>query len=98
MYIHILIIIALDPLLTFILASTTVPTAASTTAHTSCALLIGLLDLGLVTGMQEIWSFVFATTVITGAFSLGHAVSMVIWDFPLVGNIQRVEGFTLWQS
>ena len=65
-YIPILIIVALATLLAVTLASAT----ASTTAPTSCVLLLGLLDLDLVTRMQEIWSVVFAATIITWAFSL----------------------------
>ena len=65
--------IALSPLLAVALASVTTSTAASTTAPTSCALLLGLLYLGPVTRMQAIWSLVFAVTIFTWAFSLGHA-------------------------
>ena len=87
-YIHIIIIIAIYPLLAVNLASATVSTAtstaASTTVRTIYALLLGLLNIGLVTRIQEIWSVVLAATTVTWAFYLGHTMSMVRWDIPLV--------------
>ena len=67
-------------LITFTLASA----PASTTASTSCALLLGLIYLGLVTWMQAIWSIVFAVTIITWDFSIGHAVPMARLYVPLI--------------
>ena len=60
-----IIIVVVVALITVTLASAT----ASTTASTSCALILGLLYLGLVTWMQAIWSMVFAATIITWDFS-----------------------------
>ena len=72
--------------LTSATASNLASTSASATSLTSCTLLLVLLDLGLVTRMQEIWGILFAATIITWEFSLGNFVPMVRWDVPLVGN------------
>ena len=50
-------------------------------------LLLGLLDLGLVMRMREIWNVVFTVTIITWAFKFFRTVPMVRWDVLLVGNI-----------
>ena len=92
-YIPILITVAL--LLAVTLASSTVSTAVSTSASTivstttptSCALLLGLPNFGLITRMQAIWRVVFASIIITWDFSFGKYVPMVRWNVPIIGKI-----------
>ena len=78
-------------LLAVTLASATAYTVKSTIEYTTTptiwSILLGIINIGLVTRMQVIWRVVLSTTIITWDFLFGHAVPMARWNVTIIGNI-----------